>query len=353
MITKKGWQDQVMFGLFTKEATYNAGVTMDGTNACGMKGFECEVDWSDTMQDDKDTVSGTEHGTDQEILAQGVDITYKEPRVKPNTLAGFAALVLGATTSTKDGAVNAWKHKSTPVSVGTALPSIQAETKKGGSQYAYTGMKGGSLKLAGEAGGYLSLEAALKGSGSRASSATAFVASIAESWLKMSTCKIWMESGANIAITATLVQDAEDISSATPDDLKVRFRSFSLGWDNAIEGQAGSGAAGVFHDIDYGRRKAELSFSLLFNDETELAYFTAQDPLAIEFDFKGALIAGGGSMYYGAQIIIPRFKLKKAPLPKGGAGDILTCDFECDIQDDGTNAPLIIETYNAKAAYLA
>ena len=353
MITRKGWQDQIMMSLYAREATYDAGVVMNSANACSMKGFEAEADWSDTVQDDKDSVSGAEHGTDQEIVAQNVDISYKEARAKPNTLAGLSALTLGAITSTKDGAFNAWRHKCTPVPAGSALPSIQVEARKGGVQYAYRGVKCGSLKLAGEAGGYISLEAALKGSGTRVVSATAFAPSIIESWMKLSNCKVWMETGANIAISAALVQDAEDISSATPDDLKVRMRSFSVGWDNAIEGQAGMGGGGVFQDLDYGRRKAELSFSLLFNDVTELNYFLNQEPMAIEFDLKGALIAVGGSMFFGAQIIIPRFKLKKAPLPKGGPGDILTCDFECDVQDDGTNAPLIIETYNARAAYLS
>jgi hypothetical protein len=342
-----------MMSLFTKETAYDAGVTMNSSNACSMKGFECEVEWSDTVTDDKDTVSGAEHGTDQEITAQGVDITYKESRCKPNTLAGLGALALGAITSTKDGGFNAWRHKITPVAVGATLPSGQLEHKKGGVQYAYKGVKCGSLKLSGEAGGYLALEAALKGSGTRTVSATSFVASISESWMKLSNCKVWMETGANISIDATLTQDSENISSATPDDLKVRFKSFNLTWDNMIEGQAGFGGAGVFQDIDYGRRKCELSFSLLFSDATEMAYFTAQDACAIEFDLKGALVIAGASMYFGGQIIVPRFKIKKAPLPKGGPGDILTCDFEADVQDDGTNAPLIIEVYNGKPAYLA
>lgn len=353
MITKKGWQDQVMLSLFAKEATYNAGVTMNGTNACSMKGFECDVDWSDTVTDDKDSVSGAELGTDQEITAQGVDITYREPRCKPNTLAGLANLALGARATTQDGALAAYRHKITPVAVGSALPSIQAESKKGGVQYAYRGVKCNSLKLSGEAGGYLSLEAALKGSGYRSTSATAFPAVIAESWMKLSNCKVWMETGANISLDATLTQDAENISSATPDDLKVRIKSFSVGWENALDPQPGFGGAGQLQDLDYARRSAELSFSLLFDASTELDYFLNQDPAAIEFDLKGALIAGGGTLFYGAHIIIPRFKIKKAPLPKGGPGDILTCDFECDVQNDGTNAPLIIEVYTAKAAYLA
>lgn len=353
MITKKGWQEQLMMSLNTKEVTYDAGVTMNGTNAVSMKGFEAEVDWSDTVQDDKDTVTGSEHGTDQEILSYGVDITYKEPRAKPTTLAALAHLTLGQSTATKDGAFNAWKHKATPVTVGTALPSIQVEGKKGGVQYAYKGIKGNSLKLAGEAGGYLSLEAMLKGSGTRATSATAFVASVSESWMKMSNCNVWMESGAAISIDATLTQGTENISTGAGTSLGVRLKSFNVGFDNALEGQAGAGGGGVFQDIDYGRRKVELGFSLLFDTDAELTLFLNQTPMAIEFDLSGAVIDAGGAYKFGTQIIVPRFKLKKAPQPKGGANDILTCDFECDVQDDGTNAPLIIETYTAKAAYLA
>ncbi len=63
--------------LFLKEATYDAGVTMDAAKSCGMKGFEMEVNWSDVVTNDKDTVTGYEHGTDQELTSQGVEITYK------------------------------------------------------------------------------------------------------------------------------------------------------------------------------------------------------------------------------------------------------------------------------------
>lgn len=353
MITKKGWQDQVMLSLFRRESAYNAGVTMTNANACGMKGFECEVDWSDTVQDDKDVVSNAEFGTDQEIVAQGVDITYTESRCKPNTLAGLAHLALGERTTTQDGALAAYRHRLTPASAGTALPSIQAEARRGGLQYAYRGVKCGSLKLSGEAGGFLSLEAALKGSGHRAISATAFAASISESWMKLGDCRVWMETGAQISIPGTLAQGAQSISSATPDDLGVRLKSFTLGWDNAAEGLAGFGGGGQFHDIEYGRRSAELSFSLVFDSATEINYFLNQEPVAIEFDLRGSLIAAGGTLFHGCHLVVPRFKMKKAPLPKGGVGDILTCDIECDVQNDGVNPPLIIEVYTSQAAYLA
>ena len=351
--TKKGWNRSLMASLFLKEATYDAGVTMSSANACSLSNFELDTTWDDMVVNDKGEVTGKEHGYDQELIGQGVKFTYKEPKVKPNSLAGFGALALGAITSTKDGAYSAWKHKITPVAVGTALPSIQLEELFGGLQYAYKGVKCNTLKISGEEGGLLQMEAGLIGSGTRATSATAMAAAITESWIKLHACKVWLESGANISITATLVQDAEDISSATPDNLYPRLKNFEWTWDNALEGQPGFGGAGVFQDADYGRRKCDLKFTLRFLNGTELAYYTSQAACAIEFDLKGAIVVASSAMYFGMQLIVPRFKLKPTPLPKGGPNDTLTQDFDCEVFDDGTNAASIIEVYNGQAAYLA
>ncbi len=351
--TKKGWNRQLMCSLFTKEATYDAGVTMNGTNACSLTGFELDTTWDDTVISDKDEVTGKEHGYDQELIGYGGKFGLKFPKVTPNALAGFSNLALGARTSTKDGAYTAYKHKITPVAVGTALPSIQVEELFGGLQYAYKGVKCNTLKISGEAGGLLAMEAGLIGSGTRATSATAMAAAITESWMKLHACKGWFETGANISIDATLTQDAENISGATPDNLYPRLKSFEWNWDNGLAGQPGFGGAGVFQDIDYARRKCELKFSLQFYDGTELAYYTAQDACAIEFDLKGAIVVASSSYYFGMHLVVPRFKLKTAPLPKGGPNDTLTADYDCEVFDDGTNAAAILEIYNGQAAYLA
>jgi hypothetical protein len=354
MITKKGWASQLMMSLYGKEATYNAGVTMSGTTACSMQGFESEVTWPDTVVNDKAEVTGKEHGYDQEITQQAVELTYKEPKAKPNTIAGLAALGLGSVTSTQDGALAAYRHKIVPVAAGSALPSVQVESKIGGIQYGYKGIKCKTLKLSGEAGNMVSLEAGLMGSGTRTTSATAFPSAISESWLKLRDCKVWMENGSTISIAASLTQDAQNISSGAPASLGARLKSFEWSWDNALEGQVGFGGAGVFQDADYGQRKAALKFTMLFNDSTELDHFLNQRPLAIEFDLKGTgPIATGGAYYYGMQLIVPRFKLKAAPLPKGAAGEVLTCELDCEVFEDGTNPASIIEVYTAKPAYLA
>ena len=72
MITKKGWQQNLMFSLYKREASYNAGVIMNNTNACSMKGYEISPVWEDEIINDRGEITGTEHGTDQEIGTQSV-----------------------------------------------------------------------------------------------------------------------------------------------------------------------------------------------------------------------------------------------------------------------------------------
>ena len=301
-----------------------------------------------------DIFINVELGNDQELITQGAKFTVKMPRAKPNALAGLASLVLGSVTSTQDPGKIAYVHKIIPVAVGTVLPSVHLEEKFGDLQYKYFGVKGNTLKISGEEGGLIALEAGLIGSGTRATSANTFPAAITESWLHLHDCKVWLETGANISITSGAVtQDAEDISNDTPDVLSARMKSFELTWDNKLEGQEGFGGLGVLVDADYGRRAGTLKMQMLFNDGTELAYYTAQNPVAIEFDLKGSLIAVGGTLYYGVSIIVPRMKMKPAPLPKGGPNDTLVQNFEFEIFDDGTNPAIRIDCYNAQAAYLA
>lgn len=353
MITKKGWASQFMLGAYKKEASYAAGVTMNGTNACSMRGFTAEITYDDVVDNDKAEITGAEFGTTQEILEQRVKISYKEEKAKPNSLIALAALALGNITSTQDGAYTAYKHKITRVAAGTALPSTQAEAKIGGPQYAFKGIKCNTLKISGKESGGVSIEAGLIGAGDRTTSATAFPAVITESWMKLRNAKFFLESGASISIAGTLTQGAQNISSGAGTNLSARMKSFDFNWDNALEGQPGFGGAGLYQDCDYGRRKADFKCSLIFNDSTELDYYLNQTVLAVELDLQGALIAAGGTMYYGFQLIIPRLMLKSAPFPKGGPNDSLMIDLDADIQDDGTNSPVIIEGYSAKAAYLA
>lgn len=351
---KKGWDAYLMASVFEKEATFAAGKTHTNSTSCSFKGFEFDPGYADMLTADKDEINGKEHGYDQEITAYGNNPTLKFARVRPNDLAAFASLVLGSSTPAQDPGKTAYRHRIIPVTDGTALPSISVVHKIGAIQTEFKGVKGNTLKLSGEAGGFLSMDVGLLGSGSRASNAANIAAAITESWIKVDQLKVFLETGTDISIGATPVQGTEDISGATPDNLSIRGRSFEFGWDNKAEGQPGFGGGGVLQDVIYGRRAASLKLTIQFADATEIAYFTSQAACAIELDFTSAtLIASGGTMYYGAQIVIPRAKIKALPTPKGGVNDMLTQDFEFEIFEDGTNQAAILDVYTAQAAYLA
>lgn len=351
---KKGWDAYLMASVFEKEATYAAGKTHTSGTSCSFKGFDFDPGHADVVTNDKDEINGKEHGYDQEITAYGNNPALKFARVRPNDLAAFAALVMGAVTPNQDGALTAYRHRIVPVTDGAGLPSISLVHKIGGIQTEYKGAVGNTLRLSGSAGGFLSMDVGMIASGNRATNAATFAAAISESWMKIDQCKFWLETGADITIGATPVQGSEDISSTTPDNLSIRAKSFELGWDNKAEGQPGFGGGGYLQDVIYGRRAATFKASIQFADAVEIAYFTSQAVCAVELDFKAAgLIAVGGAMYYGAHIVIPRMKIKAFPQPKGGVNDALSQDFDFEVFENGTNPAVIMDVYTAQDAYLA
>lgn len=356
MATQMGHDQEFMISAFEAESAYDGGVTMTSDKACAMNGFTVATDWPDEVMNDMEEVTGSEYSTEQTIVEKRVNITYTEPKAKPNTLALLASLVLGAVSSVRDAATDAYTHTITPAALAADLPSVQVEHELGAVQYAYKGVKGGSLKISGEPGGVVNIEAELIGSGTRATSATAFAAKISESWMLWNQASMWMEDGANITITAagSLAQSAEDISSATPDDMNILLKSFEITYNNNAEPIPGFGGLGVLQDVQMGRRTVEFSFTLRFSGQSDFDRFINQNAHAFEIDLAGALIDDPDSaLKYGFNLVIPSFKITKAPVPQAGPGDSMEATFETVVLDDGTNAPLFMQVYNAQAAYLA
>jgi hypothetical protein len=429
-----------MASLFEKEATYGAGKTHTSSTSCSFYGFDFDPVYADKIVTDKDEITGLESGHDQQILTFGNNPTMKFTRVRPNDFAGFASLVLGSSTPYKDGAVVAYRHHIVPIASTLALPSIAIVHKMAALQQEFRGVKGDSLKLYGQAGGFLQMDVGMISSGQRETNAASFAPVISESWMKVDQLKVWLETGANISISSgvsyggnptalafvdgggsadtmtdaasrlvtdgfkpgmsvkitgatttgndvtailtnvaagtltfptgtfaaaeggkagmtvvgTPTQGTEDISSATPDNLSIRGLSFEWAWDNNQYPQYGFGGAGYLQDILYKRRTSTLKIELQFEDQTEAAYFNTQEVCAVELDFKAAgLIAVGGSMYYGAQVVIPRCKIKQYPYPKGGVNDLLSQTLEFEVFEESPNPQVIIEAYTAIPAYLA
>lgn len=354
---KKGWDAEFAASTLTDEdgGVYGAGVaTVDATTTTSGKGFLAEKEWADEQATDKEEVTGLEHGSDQEITEKRTGGTITFPKGQAHWMAFFAAAVLGPVAAVQDAANSAWLHSFVPVVEGTNLPSWQIVHSIGGRQRTYAGCKGNSLKISGEENGYISAELAWLGDGSRAPSAETFPAKPLNNWVPYNQPDIFLESGANIAITAagSRVQAAENISSATPETLNERVKSFEFTFSNNLEMIPGAGGAGLLQNLEYGRRTVEGKITMRFKDQTEMDYYLNQDALAIEINAKGAQI-DSGAFFEGFILIIPRFKLKAPPVSNAGPGDIMEVELDMDIQDDGTNAAFILDVFNATETILA
>lgn len=348
MALKYGYATQGMFSFKTKEASYGAAVTINSSNFFSLLGAKIKVEWPDLVADDGDMITGSEFPTEQEIQEADTRIIITEERAHPSFVAAAMALATGSNTPAQDGALVAYRHLAVPMAAGSAMPSINAVVELGGIKRLYKGLFAESVKISGQKGGYINCELVLRGNGSRPADVTAFVASISESWLKVRNIRAWMESGANISISATPAQGAEDISSATPDVLSNRFKSFEFSWSNNPEKQLDN------LGVDHGVRAAALKFGLTHNDGTEVGYYEAQDNLACEIDLdSGTIIASTGAFKYGLDMIFPLGRLKKAPLPDGGTTGILDAEYEVLLMDNGTDPLFKCYTYNAIAAFLA
>jgi hypothetical protein len=355
----KGWNRQLALGLFEREEKYDEPIA-GGQPLCLMHGFEGEITWEDKIIDDKGEVTGTEFGLQQEIISYGTKITYKETHAKPNTLTGLMALTLGSVVSTQDGQAEAYSHRVSPLPSHEILPSIPVEDIFGGLRYRYGGVKGDSIKIAGEAGGTISVDAGLIGSGSRTPFRRELNArKVPESWLKMSQCKLWLASGDEISLKNPLTQWGQDISRDVAQSLGPVFKSFEFNWNNKLEGRFGCGTGeGVFRDIDFVRREATFKLTLLFKDTSSIDLYERQEVIAIELDAQGAEICPQGldcnspSLCYGFHLILPTLRLAKPPQPKGGVGDILTCELEFAVLDHDTRPVLIFAGQNKAPSYL-
>ena len=129
---------------FKQESAYNVAVPDWSTNGCSMRDFSDESAhevWADEVADDAELEHVDEYPTHQEIVRQGLDLRYSEPRVKPNTLAGLLGLTMGSVFTVQDGSSGAYRHRLEPMH-SLELPSIGAMSRHAqGLAYRYTGVK--------------------------------------------------------------------------------------------------------------------------------------------------------------------------------------------------------------------
>jgi hypothetical protein len=361
MALQRSYLKKLMLSLFDAEASYNAGPAgWTSGSACSMLEFPDAAgyeEWDDTIQSNLDVVVGNEFLSKQEIVRQSLRLTYEEPRVKPNTLAGLAGLVLGSVSSTQDGVLTAYRHKLVQAS-SVGLTSIAAQTLRDtGVQRKYTGLKGDSFTLS-HNDAYFTFSCPLIGSGTRATAIDDFTATIVEKSLRWGDAKIYLKDVTNgvIPIPSAPSQTGANLDGSET-NFSTRVLSLELGFQNNLAAEQGYRAStgnvrGNFHTT---RRTATLRMSFETDSDSEsveLNHYLNQVPLAFELNINsGTIIATEGVFMYGAIFVIPQMRLRT--IRRTPQNDFETIEYEADVFDDGTNPQMVGWVFNSKAAYLA
>lgn len=354
MANERGWAQDLMISFF-KKAAIDGAVTVNNTNFCGLVSHEnFDPEYDDVVISDLEEVSGSEIATSQEIQSKGVKFTITMNRARPNFIIGSMLMCMGSHATVQDGAATAYTHTGALIAPGTALPYVNVIGKKGGIQRLMKGIICNSVEISSAEKGAIKCVAEFIGSGHRATNADSFIDPISEARLLAGNLHPKLESGANISISASLTQAAENISSATPDDISTRLMDWRFKMNNNCVVEFGHGSGDVAAAIDFMRRTYELDLSLRWYDSTELGYYEDQTAVAFEADCYGSTkIDGAGTLYPGFKLVVPKFQLVNAAMPQGGVNDKLQVKYKTLIMDDGTNPFIKFAGYNARSTYLA
>jgi len=338
MATLRGFDRKLYFSYIHEQGTW--GTLEADANLFPFRVNSDPFAISPELVSDVDEIGGSEESTAQEELSTNVAGSLSQNKVVAPFAASILAFALGASTdSTQD--TNAGRHIITPYTTDFSVKTFSALDLYTTSVYrAYHNMAVDSFELSTSRKGWASLSAQVVGSGKNATSGVTVgnlgAAPTMGPALKAGDCKIFLSVDAGTTLPGTYAQGTEDLpGSAT--DISAKIRNFRWRYSNGlISDDAFEPGSGLFRArAERDRRSQSVSFDVEFEDHTYLGYLTAQNTLAIEFDFTSATLAGAGTVYYGMNILFPMLKLTSAVVSGGVGSLVVSC--EALVMDDGTN----------------
>ena len=290
--------------------------------------------------DDTDEVGGAEEAQAQEELTRDVSGPLGQNKTRAPFLASQLAYALGSvTTSTQD--TSAGRHIITPDKTTFVQKTFTGLDLHTTTFYVlHHNLAVDSLEVSAQRGGWLQTQAQLVGSGKTATTGVTVgslgAAPVYGPALKCGDMKVFRSVDAGTTLPATYGQGTEDLPGAAT-EISAKIRSFQWRVNHGLlSDDAYEPGSGLFRArAERARRVQQLSFDVEFEDATYLNYLTAQNTLALEFDFVTATLAGNATLYYGAQVLFPMVKLTRAQ-PAGGT-DTIIASCEGLVMDDGTN----------------
>ncbi len=346
MATKRittGWR-----GFSTaKETTY-------GTPAVLATSFNFEGPITDIqpneVQTDENEVTGLNEPAKQEVLNWKLDGSHQQ-RAMPHNLAHFLTMVMGKVTTDQPDIANdpsVYRHYIERDLISITLPSLTMVEYDGIAAKRFSGLFGKSVKISGERGDFVKLDAQFGGMGKEESSIDSKPTVVGESYLRYGDVN-FMRGGS----LSGSVSSGDLSIVGTPTSLKGDLQSFEWTIDNQAQTIYEMGDSSSFVSrVERGDKFSQsLSASLEMQDDTHKTGLINGTEYVINIPITGSVIGGGsGSYKFSCDIIFPKVVYKEAK--KDRDGEVVKVNAEFQILEDTTYGSVIVKIINEQTSYL-
>ncbi len=327
-----------------KETAYGTAATVD--TALNFEGSPTDIAINEAKTNEEE-ITGLNEPDQHEILNWKLEGTHAQ-RAMPHNVALLGALAMGKVTSDQPDNVNApntYRHWIERDITNVALPSITLVEYDGIAKKQYLGIYGKSLKLSGERGDFLKMEAAFGGMGKEEASAIAKPTVVVESYLRYGDANL--TRGGSLSGT---VAGGNLAVGGSPTSFQADLKSFEYTVENnAVPLYEMGDNTGYVTRVERGDRFTHsLSAVLEMQDDTHKTGLTAGTEYVLNIPIIGGLIED--VQKYTVELIFPRVVYKEAK--KDRDGHVMTVNADFQILEDSTYGSVIMIIINKQTGYL-
>ncbi|MEK9627834.1 MAG: phage tail tube protein [Nitrospinota bacterium] len=303
------------------------------------------------VQTDENEVTGLNEPAIQEILNWKLDGSHQQ-RAMPHNLAHFLSLVMGKVTTDQPDNINdptVYRHFIERDLDNINLPSLTMVEYDGIAAKRFTGLFGKSVKVSGERGDFVKLEAQFGGMGKEEFSSDLKPTVVGESYLRYGDVN-FTRGG---SLTGSVA--AGDLSvGGSPVSFQGDLQSFEWTIDNQANPiyEMGDGSGFVSRVERGDKYKQSLSAVLEMQDDSHKTGLINGTPYVLNIPITGSVISGGsGTFNFSCDIVFPKVVYKEAK--KDRDGDIVTVNAEFQVLEDETYGSVIVKIINQQTHYLS
>ncbi len=331
-----------------KESVYGSPATV--TTALNFEGSPTDIEANETQNDEKE-VTGFVEATEHATLNWKLDGNHKQ-RAMPHNLAIFFGLVMGKVSTDQPDNVNdpdVYRHYIERDLTDAVMKSVTLVEYDGVAQKQFPGVFGKSVKISGERGQFLQLEAEFGGMGKELASAVSKPSAVAESYLRYGD----VEFTRGGALSGSVAGGDLAVGSG-PTSFKGALKSFdySINAEPTTLYEMGDNSGYVTRAERGERWKQELSAVFEMADDAHKTGLTSGAEYVLNIPIQGAVIAGGsGNLKYEVDLIFPKAVYREAK--KDLDGSIVTVNGRFQVLEDATYGSVIVKIQNKQSSYLA